>query len=107
MAIATTGQEKWLYHQEGGNNGLKLTLDMVIGETSRIESTDKNRMEDLATRVKDLNARLADIRREQVFQRVSLLLSYRSYDDELADERLCRNERPSSEISPRPPTAAL
>lgn len=28
-------------------------------------------MEDIASRVKDLNARLGDIRREQVFQRVS------------------------------------
>jgi hypothetical protein len=29
-------------------------------------------MQDLATRVRDLNARLNDIRREQVFQRVRL-----------------------------------
>ena len=43
---------------------------MAIGETSAIESGDKSKIQDLATRVKDLNARLNDIRREQVFQRV-------------------------------------
>lgn len=46
-------------------------LDLVIGETNEIESTDKGKIEDITTRVKDLNARLKDVRREQVFQRVS------------------------------------
>ncbi|KAA6410318.1 MAG: ERP1 precursor [Lasallia pustulata] len=49
--------------------GIKLTLDMAIGETSAIESTDKGKIMDLVQRVKDLNGRLQDIRREQVFQR--------------------------------------
>jgi hypothetical protein len=52
------------------NGGIKLRLDMVIGETSQIESDDKDKLTDITTRVKDLNARLSDIRREQVFQRV-------------------------------------
>ncbi len=51
--------------------GVKLTFDMVIGETSKIESTDKGKVEDLVSKVRDLNGRLQDIRREQVFQRVS------------------------------------
>lgn len=51
--------------------GVKLTLDMVIGETSKIESTDKGKVEDLVSKVRDLNGRLQDIRREQIFQRVS------------------------------------
>ncbi|KGY14523.1 hypothetical protein PABG_12622 [Paracoccidioides brasiliensis Pb03] len=42
---------------------------MAIGETSKIESEDKSKMEDMAQRVKNLNSRLQDIRREQVFQR--------------------------------------
>ncbi|KAK4981666.1 emp24p/erv25p-related protein [Elasticomyces elasticus] len=50
--------------------GIKMTLDLVIGETSAIESTDKAKIGDLVTKVRDLNARLQDIRREQVFQRV-------------------------------------
>ena len=53
--------------------GIKLTLDLAIGETSNIESTDKGKMSEIAAKVKDLNGRLNDIRREQVFQRVRLL----------------------------------
>ena len=51
--------------------GVKLTLDLAIGETSAIESTDKGKIQDIVQKVKDLNGRLQDIRREQVFQRVS------------------------------------
>ena len=50
---------------------VKLTLDMAIGETSAIESTDKGKMSEISQKVRDLNSRLQDIRREQVFQRVS------------------------------------
>lgn len=49
---------------------IRLTLDLAIGETSQIESTDKGKIHDIAKRVQDLNGRLQDIRREQVFQRV-------------------------------------
>lgn len=48
-----------------------MTLDMVIGETSEIESTDKGKIQDIVQKVKDLNGRLSDIKKEQVFQRVS------------------------------------
>ncbi|MCJ1232214.1 emp24p/erv25p- protein [Varicellaria rhodocarpa] len=63
---ATTGG--WL---SGGSpvGGIKLTLDLAIGETSAIESTDKGKINDIVQKVKDLNGRLQDIRREQVFQR--------------------------------------
>jgi hypothetical protein len=57
--------------------GLRVELDMAIGETSAIESTDKGKMEDLVGRIRDLNGRLGDVRREQVFQRVSLSTSKR------------------------------
>ena len=49
--------------------GVKFELDMAIGDTSKIESSDKNKMEDVVQKVRDLNARLQDVRREQVFQR--------------------------------------
>lgn len=49
--------------------GVKLELDMAIGETSQIESSDKDKIGEVVQKVKDLNARLQDIRREQVFQR--------------------------------------
>jgi p24 family protein alpha len=66
---SNSGKSNWLSLSHP-NGGIRLSLDMAIGETSAIESSDKNKLEDLASRVKDLNARLNDIRREQVFQRV-------------------------------------
>jgi hypothetical protein len=51
---------------------VKFTLDMAIGETSKIESTDKGKIDDIVQRISDLNKRMQDIRREQVFQRVGL-----------------------------------
>lgn len=69
---SNSGGQGWLsaLHPMGG---IKLTLDLAIGETSAIESTDKGKIQDIVQKVKDLNGRLNDIRREQVFQRVSLL----------------------------------
>jgi p24 family protein alpha len=49
---------------------VKLHLDLGVGETGDLDGNDKDRTESLAQRVQDLNARLQDIRREQVFQRV-------------------------------------
>ncbi|KAK1717064.1 emp24/gp25L/p24 family/GOLD [Colletotrichum lupini] len=68
---STSGRAGWL-SLHSHNGGIRLTLDLAIGESTEIESSDKSKLEDIATRVKDLNARLQDIRREQVFQRVSL-----------------------------------
>jgi len=53
---------------------IKVEIDMAIGETSAIESTDKGTIADIVTKVRDLNGRLGDIRREQVFQRVCRFL---------------------------------
>lgn len=55
----------------GAPGALRVTLDMAIGETSKIETEDKGKIQDIVQKVKDLNGRLQDIRREQVFQRVS------------------------------------
>ncbi|KAL3424622.1 transmembrane emp24 domain-containing protein 9 [Phlyctema vagabunda] len=65
---STSGGSGWLsaLHPMGG---IKLSLDLAIGETSAIESTDKGKINDIVQKVKDLNGRLQDIRREQVFQR--------------------------------------
>ncbi|KAL9095689.1 MAG: hypothetical protein Q9165_002121 [Trypethelium subeluteriae] len=62
-------QRGWL---SGGMpaGAVKFDLDIAIGETSQIESTDKGKMTDIESKVRDLNSRLQDIRREQVFQRV-------------------------------------
>ena len=49
--------------------GIKFELDLAFGATSYIESGDKDKMGDVVGKVKDLNARLQDVRKEQVFQR--------------------------------------
>lgn len=49
-----------------------MKLDLAIGESGAIESSDKDKLQDIASSVKDLIARLHDIRREQVFQRVRM-----------------------------------
>lgn len=57
----------WL--SSGVHGTVKFTLDLAMGESSRIESTDKEKVETLVQKVMDLNSRLQDVRREQVFQR--------------------------------------
>ena len=66
---STSGRAAW-QNTKNKNGGIRLHLDLAIGETSALDSKD-NKIDDIAGRVKDLNARLSDIRREQVFQRVS------------------------------------
>jgi len=56
----------WL---SGPSPAVKLSLDVAIGASSKIESEDQGKISDIVQRVKDLNSRLQDIRREQVFQR--------------------------------------
>ncbi|KYK60349.1 hypothetical protein DCS_01486 [Drechmeria coniospora] len=65
---SSSGKTGWL-SLKGDNGGIKLNLDLVIGETNQIESSDKDKLHDISSRVKDLHARLNDIRREQIFQR--------------------------------------
>ena len=71
FAIAGAGSGGWLSGGEQ-NGAVKLTLDLAIGETNAIKTADEGRMGELAQKVRDLNSRLVDIRREQVFQRVSI-----------------------------------
>lgn len=80
FSAADAGQHKICLTPEGssasggwlssGSEAVRVTLDMAIGETSNIELEDKGKMQDIVQKVKDLNGRLHDIRREQVFQRV-------------------------------------
>ncbi|KAK5987154.1 putative membrane protein C16E9.09c [Cladobotryum mycophilum] len=65
---SSSGRAGWL-STGSPNGGIKLRLDLAIGETSQIESDDKDKIQDITGRIKDLSARLNDIRREQVFQR--------------------------------------
>lgn len=74
----------WASHQTNSGwysnhpNGVRLHLDLAIGETTQLESRDKEKLADIEQRVKDLSGRLQDIRREQMFQRVCFVLSDRS-----------------------------
>lgn len=93
------------YNSQGA---VRVTLDIAIGETSKIESEDKGKIEDIVQKVKDLNGRLQDIRREQVFQRVRA--SFPSIDSPVIWEMtnwlgvIYRNVKQNSVISPRPLT---
>ena len=93
----------------GIHGTVKFTLDLAIGETSKIESTDKGKIDDLAQKLRDLNSRMQDVRREQVFQRVSLVskegLLRRS---KMLTTCVCsRSERQSSATSLRARTRVL
>jgi hypothetical protein len=63
-------QQGGAWFGSGVHASVKFTLDLAIGETSKIESTDKSKLDDLSQKVRDLNSRLQDVRREQIFQRV-------------------------------------
>lgn len=81
FSAADAGDHRICFTPSGHNTGgwlsggtthgnIKLSLDLAIGETSAIESSDKGKLSEIAQKVRDLNARLQDVRREQVFQRV-------------------------------------
>ena len=65
----TDASSGWLSNSLGA---VKVTVDLAIGETSKIEPEDKDKIKDIVQRVKDMNSRLHDIRREQVYQRVRI-----------------------------------
>ncbi|KAJ5105469.1 hypothetical protein NUU61_002816, partial [Penicillium alfredii] len=79
FSAADSGQHKICFTPEtdvttnglfsGSKGAVKMVVDLAIGETSKIETEDKDKMKDIVQRVKDLNGRLHDIRREQVYQR--------------------------------------
>lgn len=96
-------QQGGAWFGSGVHASVKFTLDLAIGETSKIESTDKNKIDDLSQKVRDLNSRLQDVRREQVFQRVRGI-------GQLPRRRHANNEtrsaKPNFVTSPSTPTPA-
>jgi p24 family protein alpha len=70
-ASTSAANPGWLSGGAPTVGAVKLTLDMAIGETSEIESKDKGKIDEIVVKVMDLNGRLRDIQREQIFQRVS------------------------------------
>lgn len=82
FTAADAGQHRICFTPDSQSQGwlssapsVKLALDIAIGATSKIETEDSGKMSDITQRVRDLNSRLEDIRREQVFQRVGLFHS--------------------------------
>ena len=119
---SNSGRNNWL-SAASVNGGIRLTLDLAIGETSEIESADKDKLQDITTRIKDLNNRLSDIRREQVFQRVcatpALVIAcfarlwgkkktkQNKGMTDLLSYYTCRSAKLSSATNLKPPTPAL
>lgn len=48
---------------------VRMHLDISVGEAKVDEDAERDHVTDLATKIRDLNSRLADIQREQQFQR--------------------------------------
>jgi len=79
FTAAESGEHRLCFQTSSGggwftSSHVKLHLDLAVGETGDIDRENKGKTETLAQRVQDLNARLHDIRREQVFQRVPVLV---------------------------------
>ena len=67
-AISVNG---WFSNAGSEFGGVRLSFDLAIGETSKIESEDKGKIDSIVSKIRELNGRLADVKREQIFQRVS------------------------------------
>lgn len=100
---AAVSLQGWFSGNEAHKGGVKLWLDMAIGESSKIESDDKSKIDSILGKVKELNGRMADIRREQVFQRVSgeeiTLGKLASIVSSASTNIVTRSEKQSSETS--------
>ena len=51
---------------------MKMKLDLATGETSDLGKEDNSKIRSLVERIRDLNGRLHDIRREQLYQKVKM-----------------------------------
>ena len=73
FTAARSGEHRLCFqtHSEGWftSSHVKMEFDMAIGETSQLRSADQEKIDSLVGRVIDLQHRLVDIKREQVFQR--------------------------------------
>lgn len=111
---AAVSLQGWFSGHDSAKGGTRLMLDMAIGESSKIESEDKEKIDSIVGKVRELNGRLADVRREQMFQRVRLLQLFTSeagaselkfnkhivVAEQYANVYANRSEKLNSEISP-------
>lgn len=108
FTTAEQGEHEICFQTNAGNgwfssSHVKFHLDMVVGHSDEFHQAGTEKVKDLARRILDLNARLQDIKKEQIFQRVS-------YDCNLLMVHplmLARNAKRNSEISRKRQTPAL
>ena len=76
FTTADTGDHEICFQTNTGNgwfstSRVKFFLDMAVGHSDEFHQAGTEKVNDLARRIQDLNARLQDIKKEQIFQRVS------------------------------------
>ncbi|KAK9246110.1 emp24/gp25L/p24 family/GOLD-domain-containing protein [Lipomyces tetrasporus] len=83
FTAADSGEHRICFQTNVGGSGwfsrqaVRVNLDIAVGETGMLskDHTKSEQFTTLVEKVQELNHRLADIKREQMFQRVSLSLS--------------------------------
>jgi hypothetical protein len=78
FTAAEQGDHEICFQTNAGNGWftkthVKFHLDLTIGLADDLKAGSDDKLSDLARRLKELNARVEDVRREQVLQRVSSL----------------------------------
>lgn len=79
FTTAESGDHEICFQTNAGNgwfstSHVKFHLDLVVGHTDEFHQAGTEKVKDLARRIQDLNARLQDIKNEQIFQRVCIIL---------------------------------
>lgn len=103
FTTAESGDHEICFQTNAGNgwfstSHVKFHLELVVGHTDEFHQAGTEKVKDLARRIQDLNARLLDIKKEQIFQRVTS-----SNDSKMGSAILMigRNERQISGINRR------
>ena len=104
FTTADTGDHEICFQTNAGNgwfssSHVKFNLDLVVGHSDEFHQAGTEKVKDLARRIQDLNARLQDIKKEQIFQRVCLRQNILHEPTTNSD----RSERLTSETSLRRP----
>lgn len=78
FTTADTGDHEICFQTNAGNgwfssSHVKFHLDLAIGHSDEFHQAGTEKVNDLARRIQDLNARLQDIKKEQIFQRVCVI----------------------------------
>lgn len=77
FTTAEYGEHEICFQTDAGNgwfsnSHVKFHLDLVIGHSDEFHQAGTEKVKDLARRIQDINARIMDIKKEQIFQRVRM-----------------------------------